>query len=446
MMNAPRRFALVVLVMICLGYGLAHGNGKTKSPDHSGKVEESMMSQRIEITGRYGKSVRGRVGGIPVLVLRGTYEEMGEAHGALAGEDIISLLDSVIIPYINRAEPNAWDKKILPISDSSRFPDDYEKEMKGLVTGLRKTHSKDHGSMLKTVNREIDVRDLRALNCLADLIFSSGGCSSFSAWGHLTRNGEVVLGRNLDATRISDGTSFMVMARVPSEHGRKATIEITGPGILGAATCMNSDGVVILGHDSNGLQKPAFAGWVPRALVMREVIESVEAADSAEQIAHMFRDRPVRIGGNAHISRDTEKRPESGRPFVVEWDGSQKDGGIALRIAESSEAESTIVCTNHYLKHQPRAPITESSEVRYNRLSRLLNEARTSGELIGIKKATGMMDSVSKNGSAVTYLSAIAFPKRKKMIFAVSPSGGVSATKGKWIEISWDRIFRLGKN
>jgi hypothetical protein len=43
----------------------------------------------------------------------------------------------------------------------------------------------------------------------------------------------------------------------------------------------------------------------------------------------------------------------------------------------------------------------------------------------------------------VTYLTSIAIPGEKRIVFAVSPGGGISATREEWIEITWDQIFGM---
>ena len=45
----------------------------------------------ITVSARYGQSCRGSVGGLPVLVLRGTHSERGEAHGFLGAKEIVKV-------------------------------------------------------------------------------------------------------------------------------------------------------------------------------------------------------------------------------------------------------------------------------------------------------------------------------------------------------------------
>ena len=52
-----------------------------------------------------------------------------------------------------------------------------------------------------------------------------------------------------------------------------------------------------------------------------------------------------------------------------------------------------------------------------------------------------MMNSVSRSGGFVTYLSVIAYPDSRRILVALSPKTGVSATQGRWVEVDWEKVF-----
>lgn len=432
-----------ILCFLCLISGPVCGaeDIKLRTFEPHAKIKKMQKNQQMEITGRYGKSVRGKIFGFPVLILRGNYEEMGEAHGALAGKDIIDMLDAILIPYINKIQTDAWDNKIIPASNSFVFPESYERELNSIIPGIKKMCVNKFDRMLHSINREINVSDLRALNCIVDIVFSPGGCSSFSAWGNLTEDGEVICGRNMDQKYIPGKPLFMVIAREVSDLGRRAIIDLSGPGTIGVSTVMNADGTIFMVHDSNGLQSTNNNRRIPCLLAMREVIESTQSADSVDQIARKFEKYHVGSGRNIHVAQDSYMKQEKALPFVIEWDGNNKTNGVTKRMADRSELYNAIICTNHFLKRRPKTDGSVDSRMRYEHLTKLLNEVDASRKLVDLEKAIQMMDSVSENGDTVTYLSVIGFPVKRKMAFAVSPGDGISATKGVWIEISWDQIF-----
>jgi hypothetical protein len=429
-----------ILCFLCIIAG--HVCGAEDSKMTPVKIQKMQKNRQMEIIGRYGNSARGNIFGFPVLILRGNYEEMGEAHGALAGKDIIELLDATLIPYVNKIQKDAWNNKIIPASNAFFFPEYYERELNSIITGIRKIYTNKNDRMLHSINREITEADLRALNCISDIMFSPGGCSSFSAWGPLTENGDVICGRNLDERYIPGmQLSFMILAREVPDIGCRATIEISGPGTVGASTAMNVDGLIFMAHATNGLQPTYNNRWVPRSLARREVIESTQPADSVEQIARKFEKYHIVTGSNTHVALDSKVKKVRALPFVIEWDGNNKTNGVTTRMTDRSELCNAIVCTNHFLKRRPKTDGPTDSRMRYERLTKSLNEVGASRKLVDFEKAVRMMDSVSVNGATVTYLSVIGFPKKRKMVIAVSPGDGISATKGEWIEISWEQIF-----
>jgi hypothetical protein len=405
------------------------------------KAQNMQNYQRSEITERYGNSLRRNINSVTVIVLRGSYEEMGEAHGVLAGKEIIQLLDNIIIPFVNKQETNGWDRKVLPVTAAFTFPERYQKELISMMKGIEKKYPDRNDRMIFSLKREIKIDDLRALNCFGDLINSMGGCSSFCAWGALTENGKVICGRNLDERSIPGKIPFMVVARQPTEPGRKATVEISGPGVIGISTGMNEDGMIEMLHDGNGLPS-ASEKFMPRTIVMREVIELAGPYESVEKISDLFRNRMVQLGSSTHIASPMHEPEKMLLPFVVEWDGNRRDNGATVRIEDPSIIRDATVCTNHFIKRrQHETGTSKSSQSRLQRMADLLQECRASKSVISINKAIDIMDLVAEGGQVVTYLTWIAIPSDRKIIFAVTPDSGIPATRGEWIELSWEQIF-----
>jgi hypothetical protein len=235
---------------------------------------------------------------------------------------------------------------------------------------------------------------------------------------------------------------FMVLAREPTESGRQASIEIFPPGFVGVSTAMNAAGLMIIMHDERGLYPSASEPWQPRAIVLRDAVESAQATDSIGEIARIFENRPVRLGTITQIALPAHEHPNSPLPFVLEWDGNPLNNGVTVRLEDPSVIANAIVCTNHYVKRRPgETKPSGSSQKRFETMVESLQKIHSSKNVVDVKKAVKIMDSVSRSGKTVTYLTAIAVPGQRKEIFAVSPGPGVSATKGEWTEITWDQIF-----
>jgi len=330
-------------------YSLFIGNGCIKYTDvgdYDVVLKNYLLIDKVITLESFQKSLRGTISDIPVVVLRGSNQEIGEAHGELFGGRILQLLNNVIIPLLTRDNKDLWDSWIIPKSRTAVFPKKFEIELAAMLTGIKNRLPNKEDRILFSPGREITLDDLRALNCLSDIVYMDN-CSSFSVWGRFVNGGEVICGRNLDWKSISADSPFSIIAREPSEHGRSATIDINVPGIIGASTTMNADGIIFMAHYEKGLPTQDSQRWIPRAIVLRDAIESANVTDSMFKIAELFKDKRVRIGNSTHITL-----PKHNHPFVVEWDGNRKDKGVTIRLEDGSVIEEAIVCTNHFINRR----------------------------------------------------------------------------------------------
>jgi hypothetical protein len=434
---------LAGLLLIGLCFWLAEcshggGSGGSRALINMEKIQSQSVMQ---VTEHYGQSLRGEINGVPVLVLRGSYAEMGEAQGMLAGQDIIQEMNTVLLPYVERQGAGTWESRLMPFAASFTFPERYEQELAGILQGIQQRFPNPNDRMLLALGRKIRLEDLRTLNCIVDIMLAENACSSFSAWGALTADGQVIYGRNLDERYINGQAPFMIMAREPSEANRLATIDIASPGFIGAITPMNAEGWVAMAHDSNGLET-ASQQWIPRAIVMRNAIESAHAGESAEDIAGLFANQPVRLGSNIHFAEPVAGGANSQSPFVLEWDGNPFDNGVTVRPEDPAIVADAVVCTNHFLRRRPDIPQNTSTSHRlFQIMADALKACRAANQKVDVEKAAQIMNSVARSHAWLTYLTVIGLPAQRKIIFATTPGGETPATRGEWIEITWDQVL-----
>jgi hypothetical protein len=383
----------------------------------------------LEIQERHGRSFRGTVDGFPVLMLRGTHRERGEAHGRLEAAGILSILDDVLIPFMHKLTPGSWEKKILKEAAAFSFPARYEEELAGMLDGLRAALPRPEDRTLKSLQREIEIYDLRALNCLSDIL--GAGCSSFSAWGGRTADGTPIVARNLDYYAFPLSTKALILGVVPTDPGLKATVDIGMPGFIGVSTVMNVDGAFLALHDEKGLAGTAASGWAPRSLALRTAIESASGAAAVKDVTAALRGVAVRVGNNVHVCGT------AGPSAVLEWDGNEKDGGVTSRGPDGGE---TLVCTNHYCLREKTGGSPDSAG-RFNQVSRGLEALATAERKIDLDAARKLLQGVSRSGPIVTHLSYVAWPAARRWTFAISPQTAVTASKGRWIALEWKDVF-----
>jgi len=411
--------------------------------NHDDKRLHAMIDgQFYEIFKKLGESSRGRFGGLDAMVLTGTYEEIGKAHGVLAGQDILDMLDSMVIPLVNNQKPEAWDSYLIPQSKRFLFPQPYEKEMEGILQGIKEKYPNTIDRTLAVLKREITIDDLRVLNCFIDLSLLMGACSSFCAWGSLTADGEVICGRNLDERVVPNYKPvFMIVARKPMEMKRMATIDVSGPGLIGVSTSINEDGVILMGHDEKGLESRVPDKLTPRSIVLREAIETIRSADTPETINKKFEKKTVKSGNNVHIARPCQVADWPA--VVIEWDANPQDNGVTCRFPDQPRIDSALVCTNHFVKRRSEPLSSQSNSIdRYRILQDYLSNYKAWRKVIGVTDAVKMMHAVSVSDTSLTYCSVIAFPSKKELHIAVAPKKGKPATLNTWTIVTWDALFR----
>ena len=401
-------------------------------------ASQAALAQQPHVTARHGRSAAGTIGDLPFVVLRGTLEERGQAFGALCGRQTVQTVQ-VLAAVVQQRMPNGWDQLVAISNKAFVFPPEQERQMAAFIEGFRKALPPAE-RIIPAAGRELSVGDLKAFACFPDLAGTGrvplGGCSSFSAWGALTTDGQIIAGRNADYTTFPGQFVFMVIAQEPAEEGVQKTIEVSGPGVFGASTAINEQGVVLLLHDERGLPPRLQGGWVPRVAVLRQAIEKARAASAIDDVAAVLRGAPLTMGGNIHVL--APMLPGGPLPAIMEWDGNAQSNGLTIRTA-SADLPS-IFCTNHYVERRA-ASGSGSSADRFARLERATKQAAARGEKIDVKAAQALMDQVAVRGGSTTYMSVIVRPHLRELTVAVSPGPGRSATDGHWVPVRWEEVF-----
>lgn len=377
----------------------------------------------VQVQATHGRSFRGTYDGLPLLVLRGTHAERGRDHGFLCAKEIVGFIDA-FVPVV-KSRKGDWDRDIVGAARRFVWPKRYEEELTAMAAGIREALPDPSSRTIKALGREIGVDDLKVLNCIADLF--GMGCSSFSAWGDLTEDGHPITGRNADYTTFPIPMTSCLVALEPSEKELRPTLSVGAMGLVASGTVMNADGVFAALHDEGGLPREKGAAFQPRVLSVQSAVESARPDHAVEDVAASLRRTPVAVGNNIHVSSPLAAA-------ILEWDGNAKDQGVTVRPPKPEEFKSAIVCTNHYRARAER----NAGCGRYASLS----EALRRGRKIDVATAQQMLDRVAPNGASMTYLAVVAQPKSRRMSVALAAKPGVSATKGRWVTVDWDAVFK----
>ncbi len=400
-------------------------------------VSLALSGAELKIERQYEKSFRGSLGDIPVLVLRGSDGERGEAHGYLCAREILKLVNEYYTLLSMMGGRTTYDEKIRPLVREFRWEDRYREELAGLMRGLIKALPDQKDRLLKSAMREIDLTDLMAGNTLAD--WADWGCSSFSVWGGATPDGEVVTGRNLDYMACPAMLNAQcIMVIVPEEKYRRATIGISYFGLIGALTALNEDGVFLAIHDVQTLGNGnRHFGFTPRGLALRDALERAAGETAVSDVARVLRTNQVMVGNNIHVSRPITRASNSPVAAVLEWDAADKDSGVTVRPGVEQAGEGRLVCTNHY--RQRRSDPEQMKCDRYRRLLEAIDAKTRAGAKVSTLEDARAILSVAMNG--MTLHSVVIWPAKRRLAVAFSKAVGQSAGQFPWTEFAWEDIL-----
>jgi hypothetical protein len=155
------------------------------------------------------------------------------------------------------------------------------------------------------------------------------GCTSFSAWGSMSEDSSLLVGRNFDFFVGDDFAQNKTVAFFNPDRGNKF-MTVTWPGFIGAVSGMNEHGLTVTLNAA--ASDPPLSVKTPIAILGREILQYASDIEEAFAIAQ---------------KRET---------FVSEtiMIASAKDGYTAL-IEKSPEktalvrpSEEKIICSNHY--------------------------------------------------------------------------------------------------
>ena len=253
---------------------------------------------------------------IPVVVVRGTPEQLGRQQAALtaAAADVITTYPQSLLETIGRAD--RWAKFLelgRPLFD--RFPPDHRAELEAFAAQ-------------SGIDREL----LLAVNVMVDTYRGGFGCSSLLIEPPRSATGQPIFGRNLDffTNSILQKYSLVVIAH---PRGKHAFASVAFPGMLGCFSGMNDAGLALATHevlftrDGSALFNPE---GIPYSMVFRRVLE--ECAD-VEEAGRLLRSCPRTTMFSLAVC---DRR----RAAVYEMTPQR----VEVRYAENG----LLACTNHF--------------------------------------------------------------------------------------------------
>ncbi|MFQ5430375.1 MAG: C45 family autoproteolytic acyltransferase/hydrolase [Phycisphaerae bacterium] len=378
---------------------------------------------------------------VRVLRIWGTPRQRGYAHGYLLAKDIIGVLQCFVSKTSLSGGVAGYEQAMQFTARAMEIAPAYEAELRGILAGVEARLGKR--TIVPALQRKLRYEDLVTINCIPD--FGKIGCSSFAAWGTLTRKGHTIAGRNLDWRRGKGLAKRQIaIAHIhPPNSGAVDWLSITWPGFIGCLTGMNAEGVTVSMHDAEGGPPAMQQGFIPRAFTLRDAIEAAHAKTAKDDVAAVLRARPCAVGNIIPVA--VPHRALRPAAWVFEYDGRlDKDGGVTVRSAKAEPGDGAdalqsadcLACTNDY---RLRAEVVPSR--RYEKIAYRLNVLAKNERVLNVKGAWQILRSIAKprkeDARLTTYHSVVFEPNLLRLQVAFSKRGrGAPASRPVELDIA----------
>lgn len=278
------------------------------------------LAERTKAAFRYPEATCGQgqlryIGGLPVLSVRGTPEQIGQQVALLAAKPAERLLG-----YPKDALKHFGVEASFPVlvqvgnSMLPRFPPDHRKELEAMIEA-----SGVDRDLLVMVNTIDDIERLVR-------------CSSLIVQARRSATGGPMLGRNLDFETLGYLQQYSLVT-VYHPKGKHALASVGLPGLVGVLSGINDVGLSLTTHDvtSSADGSPRFDPLgTPLTLCFRRILEECTTVKEAEKLLRSV--KPTTYMNLAVCDRK--------QAAVLEITPKT----VAARYPE----EGVLACTNHF--------------------------------------------------------------------------------------------------
>jgi len=209
---------------------------------------------------------------VKVVEVSGSYYDMGFQYGTACPEEINKMLGITSNTFGGRKEIIALAEKYVPLylPPTEEYAPEIVSEMKGIADGAN-----------------VDFDKIFLINChyemteLLEVSPKPAGCTSFAASGEATKNGEFIIGQNVD--HIPSFEEVMVLLkRKPAEGPEFLTVTPAGSvGLLG----LNSAGIALNVNMLINRDSLSPTSGVPFFIIARKVLSCEGIAEAIQTIA-----------------------------------------------------------------------------------------------------------------------------------------------------------------
>jgi len=210
-----------------------------------------------------------------VVRLWGSRYEMGYAHGQLLGSQIVVLITENLVKELGREN---YEGLCADAEANFEWPKEANIELDAMLAGMR-----DDGRNLwvEELDRELDVRDLKAWNAYPDLVAPAlPGGQAFALWEDASEYRTPLVARNFE---MYPGAERYLASTWPVLAYRSEGVPIASvapPGYIGVLTGISKTGVSAYAIGGDG-DRGGTGGW-PVGLILRKFLASSEHPGRAD--------------------------------------------------------------------------------------------------------------------------------------------------------------------
>lgn len=209
------------------------------------------------------------VDGSRVVLLRGTPEQIGTAHGKLLKTEAMRCIDSVVHMF----------GTIQTVATGRWFPDDLASAYKRLSPHIPERHKVETRALARSL--DVDEQLLETTNVFPELFH----CSGFALFGKATQDGKLYHGRVLDYMTViglQDAATTFIIA----PEGCIPFANIGYAGFIGSVSGMNTEKISL--GEMGGRGEGQWDG-APMATLMRRGLEECR---SLEEVKALWKNNP----------------------------------------------------------------------------------------------------------------------------------------------------------
>ena len=236
-----------------------------------------------ESSNEKGKFYRGKLyksGKINVVVMEGTYEEMGRQYGSLLKDELVANYNGIVAALNESKDLTAKD--IQEESDTlyNTYPEKYQKIIKGLAetSGLGIEKAKFLLSQESYVMHELFAKANGAS------VSGISHCSVLALWGDYTTDGKMLVGRNYDLG--SANHQYVNVAVYNPIDGSIPSASVTYTGGIYVTTGINRDNLYLELNSGSISDKNDYMG--ERTMTMATLFNFLEQSKDNNALSIMF--------------------------------------------------------------------------------------------------------------------------------------------------------------